>query len=253
MAKRSRKLYLSTVKDYDELAGETLKITALALLRLVRRAISASASTFETILTAFMHADVSALYLAAGGGDAETMMPLKRCPPGQLQAIAQSPALPLYRSRGRYDHSNKRTQIYFFRQPLLLLPVLNDLPLEQAADGWPAAEDTSAAALLRLLLLMKCCGQTHAHRVFSDPLVRVLMGVDAALSVRNVAQWARGISLKKRASFLHAISAWQQERDALDGQTLILGRAALPGLPVAVLLDCSRGMWLEAHGSSKTS
>jgi len=242
------KLYLSTVKNYGELAGETLKITARALLRLVRRAISASASTFETILNACTHGDLSALYLTAGSGDAEVMLPLMRCSPDQLRTIGQS-------LHHRYTDQGLDTTVAIserrytsFGNLFLLLPILDDLPLEQAADGWPDAGDTSAVALLRLLLLMKCCGQTHAHRVFSDPLVRDLMGVGAALSVGNVAQWARGISPKKRASFLHAISAWQQERDAVDGQTLILGRAALPGSSVAVLLDCSRGMWLDAHG-----
>ena len=38
-------------------------------------------------------------------------------------------------------------------------------------------------ALLRFLLLVKCCGQPRARRVFSDPLLRDLMGIPPALSL----------------------------------------------------------------------
>jgi len=76
--------------------------------------------------------------------------------------------------------------------------------------------------------------------------VRDLMHIDAALSPVTVAQWQRRISQEHLAMFMQTISTWQRERDAVEGQTLVLSRATLPGSSVAVLLDGSRGTWLAA-------
>ena len=89
----------------------------------------------------------------------------------------------------------------------------------------------SRVALLRFLLLVKCCGQPRARRVFSDPLLRDLMGIPPALSLTSVHHWQAGISATHRRTFLETLAAWHSERGAIHGAPTILARVAAPGSP----------------------
>jgi len=240
------RLYLRVLHDHVGLARVTLKTSALALLRLARRCIAGSPSTVNAILTALKNGDVPTLYVAAGAGDAKVLMPLFHCSPQWLQEVGDA-----LRSRytGQGMAETKATgerRHTSFGSLFVLLPLLDALPLERATEGWPDAGDTSATALVRFLLFVKSCGQANAHRVFFDPLVRDLLGIDSSLSPATVAKWGRRITQANLESFLQHIAAWQHKTEAVGRRTMILARATLPGRAVAVLLDCQRGSWLTA-------
>ena len=131
--------------------------------------------------------------------------------------------------------------------PFLLLPQLDTLPLAEATHGWPEVEETPAVALLRFLLLVKCCGQPRARRVFSDPLLRDLMGIPPALSSR--------LSTIGRPAFRQRTGArfWRRSQHGTASVEPYMvhprfSPALLPQGPVAIVMDGARGIWLWASG-----
>lgn len=242
------RLYLQVSRNQVELAGVTLKTTALALLRLARRCSSTSVATITAILTALQHRDMAGLYVTAGTGDAEVLLPLMHCPPDWLQVVGTA-------LRSRYTDDAVDTAIMAgerrytpFGSLFLLLPMLDEVPLEQATYLWPDIQDIPVVALIRFLLFVKCCGQARAHHAFSDPLVRDLLGIGPVLSPSHLAHWQRRLSGENLETFLYTLSTWQYERGAVDGHRLVLARGTLPGSSIALLLDCRRGVWLDAVG-----
>jgi len=242
------RLYLGVCDGNAKLSGPTLRSAALALLRLARCLASGSASQSKELIAALTAGDLPALYIAAGIADAETMAPLLRCPPEWVKKVGQ--AL-LSRDGGQMalEPAAATAMRYTpFGGIFLLLPFLDALPLERATHDWPDAEDTTAVAMLRFLILVKCCGGAWAQRVFFDPLVRDLVGIDPALSPAVVARWQACVSRANLETFLEEISAWQRESGAVSGQMLVFARAPMPGAAAAVLLDGQRGVWLYATG-----
>jgi hypothetical protein len=239
-------LYLGVCRDALELSGPTLRTTALALLRLARRLVSGSAFQGKTLLAALTAGDTANLYITAGAGDAEVLLPLLHCPPQQVKEVGGT-ILSRYKGQVVNEPVMATGQRYTsFGSLFLLLPFLDVLPLEKAAYDWPGAGDTPAVALLRFLIFLKCCGQANAQRVFFDPLVRDLMGIDPALSPLAVTHWHAHISQAKLEAFLKELSICHYECGAMSGQILALVRATLPGGAAAVLVDCYRGVWLTA-------
>jgi hypothetical protein len=240
------RLYLDVCRDGLELSGPTLRTTALALLRMARRLVSDSTAHGAALLAALTTGDIANLYTTAGASDAEVLLPLLRC---SLKRIKEAGNIILSRYTGQVVNESEiaNDQKYTsFGGLFLLLPFLDVLPLEKAAYDWPDAGDTPAGALLRFLIFVKCCGQASAQRVFFDPLVRDLMGIDPALSPLAVARWHARISQAKLEAFLKELSIWHYECGAISGQLLTLAYATLPGRAAAVLLDCHRGVWLTA-------
>jgi hypothetical protein len=241
-------LYLRVCRDSAELSGPALRATTLALLRLARLLAGNSVSQVEKLLAALRLGDVAALYAAAGTGDAEILMPLIRCPADWVKKVGQA-LVSRYSGQARRESSAATDLRYTsFGGIFLLLSFLDTLPLAEATRDWPDAEEAAAVALLRFLIVVKCCGQPRAYPVFFDSLVRDLMGIDPSVSPPTVARWQARISQAHLETFLEKLATWQRGDGAVGGQTLVLARIPLLGGPVGVLLDCWRGVWLGVRG-----
>jgi len=242
-------LYLAASRVTADVGGPSLRTAALALLCLARCLANMSASHRHTLLAALGQGDLATLYKVTGAADAEALVPLCHCPPAWVYEVGQ---ILQARNAGQAgETSTTRTpgpRSTPFGGLFLLLPQLDDLPLAEATRGWPEVEEATAVALVRFLLLMKCCGQPRARSVFSDPVVRDLMGIPPALSLTSVHHWQAGISATHRRTFLETLAAWHSERGTIHGAPQILARVAAPGSPVAVLMDGARGVWIWASG-----
>ncbi|HEY3127847.1 MAG TPA: hypothetical protein VGL91_00165 [Acidobacteriota bacterium] len=135
-----------------------------------------------------------------------------------------------------------------FGGTFFLLPVLDELPLAEATEGWPDLEEAASVALVRFILLVKCCGQARAHRVFYDPLLRDLMKIPPSISPIVLTRWHKGISAANQNAFLETLASWHHTRGSVTRERQILARVTGCGEPVAVLLDGERGIWLFARG-----
>ncbi len=246
--KNALRLYLAVCDDQEDLSGPMLQLAARALLRLARFFATGSSSGHRQLVAALTAGDLPALYVAAGTADAEVLASLIRCPPDWVREVAR--AL-LTRAGGQVapePAATKDVRYTPFGAVFLLLPFLDALPLEQATHDWPDAEDATAVALLRFLVLVKCCGQARARKVFFDPMVRDLMEIGPTLSPAAVARWQARVSRKHPQALLEEIAAWQHGEGAVGKRTLLLVSVPLPGAPVGLLIDAQRGVWLHAVG-----
>lgn len=246
------KLYLDASRD--NVGGPALKSAALALLRLERRLSNGKAS-LVTILT---QGDIAALYESVGASDAEVLAPLLRCPPEWVRKVGEQLLAQNTGSVAAETAASPGPRHTIFGGLFLLLPHVDELPLEEATHGWPDAEKASAAALVRFLLLIKSCGQPRASHVLHDALLRDLLGISPTFSLDALVDWQKAVAPRHLQVFLKTLETWHAERGAIRGETLILALAASSTSgqrrgSVAIPIDSARGVWLSAEDYSARS
>ena len=244
------RLCLAVCGERRELATPALRNTARALVRLARRLGDDSGRRGERLLKALAARDLAALYEAAGTGDAEVLAALMRCPAGAVAEIGRS-----LRSEPSGAMSDEAAEVSGPRDTpfggiFLLLPLLDEMPLEEATAGWPEAEGTRAAAVVRLLLLAGSCGRARARLVFSDALARDLLRIAPALTPRAIASWQKSVGPSRLRAFAERLDEWRREGVAIGRGTLALVRVPLRGGGACLLVDVERGAWLCASASA---
>jgi hypothetical protein len=241
-------LYIIASRAQEQPGGQHLHSAVRALLLLVRRLTTAPMEHTQQLRAVLTGGAMAALYTTQGAADAETLLPLLYCPPAWVCEVVQTL---MARQAGPAPDTTITTpgrRDTPYGGVFLLLPLLDQWPLAEATRGWPHADEAAAISLVRFLVLVKCCGQQHAHRAFYDPLLRDLLLVPPALSPASIADWQARISTAHLQTFLATLAAWHGERGTVAGETLLLVRSALRGEPVAVLSDSARGIWLHAAG-----
>jgi hypothetical protein len=247
------RLYLAVRLAQADIDGLPLLMAVLALLRLALLLAGSPIPRGRALLAALTGGDMASVYLATGPGDAEILAPLLRCPASWLQEVGQMllarPPSEMV-DEAAMPPARRYTQ---FGGIFLLLPLLDELPLAEATHGWPDPEEVSAAMLVRFLLLIKCCGQSHAHSAFDDPLVRDVMAIPPSLSPAVLANWSACMPPGSIGAFLDLLASWQSERGTVLGETLVLAHVTARRTPLAVLLDGERGVWLcvDRHRSHR--
>jgi drug/metabolite transporter superfamily protein YnfA len=247
---RALRIYLQASRGMADVGGPPLRGAVLALLCLARCLLHGAMARGQEVLVALVQEDLSALYLAAGTADAEVLLPWRRCSPAWVREVGETL---LARRTGQATDQRATVEgpsYTAFGGLFLVLPLLDELPLVNATHGWPDTEDAAAVALVRFLLLVKCCGRNRAHRAFSDPLLRDLLGMPPALALDTLAGWQAGISAAHQQQFLETLEAWYRERGAVGGAAQVLVRIPAHGAPVGILLDSARGVWVYAGGYS---
>jgi hypothetical protein len=130
-----------------------------------------------------------------------------------------------------------------FGGAFFLFPMLDELPLDEATDGWPDGDGVSAAALARFLILVKCLGAPRAPATFRDSLLRDLMGIAPDVSGERLLQWQTSLFARDRSRFLETLETWHADRGALALERQFLVLVRLEDRPLAVLIDGARGLW----------
>jgi len=240
-SQRALLLYISASRDQETL-GLNLKRASLALLRLASKLAAGSTAQKEQLISALTGGALADFYQAAGA-DAETLSPLLRCSPEWLREVAEAiNTRPATQTPDESDTPGRRHTA--FGGAFLLLPFLDELPLAEATRDWPHANEAAAISLVRLLLLVKCCGEQNAQRSFNDPLLRDLLLIPPAVSVEVIREWQSRIAAADLQYFLQTLLEWQRGQGTVTGSKQILARTLVQELPVVVLIDSVRGLWV---------
>lgn len=245
-ARQALHLYLVAGQVDEQAGGPALRAAALTLPRLARRLARSSPGAATTLLALLAAGDLAGLYLHAGA-ETEWLSPLLNSPPGPewvhevgRALLARQAAVHPSPSAATPDHRQTTSGGLF-----LLLPLLDELPLEKATAGWPEAEPATPASLVRFLLLIKCGGQAAAIRLFYDPLARDLLNIPFNLTLAELAAWQRRVTASNRLTLLKTLGQWQQAKGALRGETYLMARVPARGAPLALLIEAERDLWLE--------
>jgi hypothetical protein len=231
-------LYLTSSRDQPAL-GLNLKRATQAMLCLADRLCSRSAAENEQLLSALTGNSLAGLYKAAAS-DAETLLPFLRCSPEWLSEVADVIG---EQSAQKADYSGQNQRHTSFGAAFLLLPFIDELPLEKATRDWPHLSEAAAISLVRFLLLVKCCGAQNARRSFEDPLLRDLLLIPPSVSVETICEWQSGVSNTDVQDFLQTLFEWQRTQEAVTGEKQILTEVLTEEQSVHVLIDGERGLW----------
>jgi hypothetical protein len=234
------RLYLASYQE-NHAFGTPLHDAAYAIVRLVRLVRSRDSQFGSRLVAALTGGNLDALYQACGISDAECLGALRKGHPGWLEGVvaALAPHGPDTAEACTPDSPLQTS----FGGTFFLLPRLDELPLEEAAAGWPDSSPTPAAALVRFLILLKCLGSAHAEAAFRDPLLRDLFLLGPDVSPESLTKWQSKLYRHHRCQFLERLDQWYVERGdiRLDTQLLFLGTTAAG--TVALLIDSARGHW----------
>jgi len=200
-------LCLKVCRTHVEILSATLMRVAKALVRLRSLLENADASGRKKLITAVTSKDIATLYRYLGSVDGEKLAPLTRCPTDQVPDLA--PILLKRRSEvaATSDSKLRYTQ---FGGVFLLLPVLNAMPIDEATEDWPRLSETSAAEIVRFIVVMQSCGGTRASRFFADALMRDLMNISPALSSEKLIEWHNEVTSQHLRSFNRLLDQWSR-------------------------------------------
>lgn len=126
----------------------------------------------------------------------------------------------------------------------LILPHLDELPLMEAIQDWPHADEAAAISLVRFLVLLKCCGRENSEGAFYDPLLRDLLLIPPTLSPEALRTWQSQLKRQHLQTFLATLLDWQCSRGAIGGIEQLLTVSKVYGRPFLVLIDAARGLCL---------
>ena len=199
------RLCLAVCRTHGELLSPTLVRVATALARLRSLLENADPSGRQELITAVTSKDITTLYRYVGSVDGEKLAPLTRCPTDQVQELA-----PILLKRRTEVASTSDTGLRYtqFGGVFLLLPVLDAMPIDQVTEDWPPLSDTSAADIVRFIVVMHCCGGTRASSFFADALMRDLMNIPPTLSTEKLIEWHNEVTGQQLRSFNRLLDQW---------------------------------------------
>ena len=226
-------LFLASHKNEPALDRGMLAEASRAIARLLR-CVAEGALALSQLRAG---TDLAAIYRALGPDYAPLLAPLITAGSTALNALllpgVESPA----------------TAFTHFGGMFLLLPLIDELPIIDGSNGWPNAGEsngeTSAASLIRFLILVKCLGGQQAFGCSSDPLVRDSMGVPPDLDWQSIARWSTRVQPEHLDQLLDALLAWRLETAAAIGPPFEFVRARRPGAREFFEVDPGRGIWIR--------
>jgi hypothetical protein len=239
--RRALLLFLAASRKQPMLAGETLRASVVAFAHLEKCLHEGASAQNQALMAALREGSLAALY-GAGLESTAVLAPLLRCSVECLGPLFQRAMCEPFVN----VETRRETRFTAFGGAFLLLPLLDEFPLENATRGWPELGNIRPAALARLVILAKCFGTSHAQGCFCDPVVRDLMQISPEISFEMVTDWMESLSADELMTFLREISSWHTQTGAIEGETFLLTGVDQGGKPVALLLDSARALWLLA-------
>jgi hypothetical protein len=239
--RRALTLFLAASRNNQQLAGASLRQSVVASVR-VARLIDQAGAELGYHLAVLGQGSLAALYDAFGARDAATLESFLQCEPECRQRLL----IKIAGRTGAGMGDRKETRFTSFGGMFLLLPLLDELPLRHAVQGWPEPEEWNALSLARLLILAKCLGGARSAACLRDPVVCDWMQIPPRVTAQGIARWLARLSFKNISGFLETLVGWHKETRAAPGDVLSFWRAAHRGAPVGILLDQQRELWLSA-------
>ncbi len=239
------RLYIEVIRKQEQVAGQVLRELSLAVIRFIRYRTTHTATEGRELIQLLKGDQLSELYRQFGG-DAEYWIPLFHVSGNYIEALAHLVDEHCKATCSCPQATGDAPRHLRFGGLFLLLPLLNDLPLDQITRKWPDAENNSAKSLLRLVLIMKCFAGQRAAEIFFDPVVRDFLTISPQVTPTVVKRWCQQISSLKLDLSLQSLQNWQQQTRIVGSNTLLLAHVKSAENPIALLLDCAGG-WLWLH------
>lgn len=227
---------------------------ARAAARLARVVLEAPPGRGQEFLAAVRRGELAGV-ARDGGTSPDALAPLARAGEAARRALADALAVHV---GARPSAGEAETDVPAVRHTtaggvFLLLPLLDELPLEEATAGWPDCEDSDAAAVLRLLVLAQALGGSGVPAAVGDPLVRDLAGVGPRAHAGSLGAWSGTIPRAALRTFAGTLASWGLSVGALGAEALVLARAPLGVGHELVLLDGARGLWIALGALGRRS
>lgn len=70
------------------------------------------------------------------------------------------------------------------------------------------SDETTAATIVRFVVLMHCCGRKRASMFFADALMRDLMNISPTLSSKKLIEWHKEVTAQQLQSFNRTLGRW---------------------------------------------
>jgi hypothetical protein len=239
------RLYIEIYRETPHLAGPLSMNLALATVRFARYLAEHPPAQGSALINVITGGDRIALFRRLGA-EAEHWLPLFEASAAHIEALGQ-----LFVKRGHVVVTpparipGEAPRYTRFGGLFLLLPLLDDLPVSEITKDWPATETTNPAALLRLLLLLKCLGRSRTASAFFDPVMRDFLDIAPTVTPTMLANWQGSLSESQRETGLHCFRHWQYSVGIAGAETLVLAHVPSSDGPLALLQDCA-GAWLDA-------
>ena len=169
---RALRVFVAARLEDADVEGPALRDAALAIVRLTRRAADPAI------------APRLAAELRAGTIGDQAFAPLLRADPPLRREIADD-------LLGRASDTIETPVVRHteFGGAFMLLPILAEMPLVEATEGWPHTDECASISLIRFLALAKCFGPERSLRALGDSLLQELMLLPVGFDAEALAEW----------------------------------------------------------------
>lgn len=237
-------LYLRVVEHQPSLAGHALAELTLATVTLRGLVLTHNQRHYQSILQSIRQGNIAGLFQRLSPDVAQRLQPLINLGPVIKRSLLE--AVQPQTHPADQTESTGEPRYTRFGGVFLLLPMLQQLPLEQWLSDWPEPPAGDAAAVARLLLLAQCLGSTQAGQVWRDPVVRDVAGVPPALTADDVHAWLKRLPASAIRTVQKQYMGWRLAASD-TGETIIRG-CPFARRRLAVISETQRGCWLLLRG-----
>lgn len=192
---RALRVFVAARLEDADVEGPALRDAALAIVRLIRRAADPAI------------APRLAAELRAGTMGDPAFAPLLRADPPLRREIADD-------LLGRASDTIETPVVRHteFGGAFVLLPILAEMPLVEATEGWPHTDECASISLVRFLALAKCFGPERSLRALGDSLLQELMLLPVGFDAEALAEWCGRIEPQHLKRFKGTLRSWAIER-----------------------------------------
>jgi len=207
---------------------------ASTILRLVEPDLLAELNEWGQAL--YLYLSVARHQEEAGLDETHAVLLLLRCSHDRLRDIAED----LQTVEAEVKAAETERRYTSFGGAFLLLPLLDEIPLEEALHNWPHSDEAAAISLVRFLVLIKCSGPKHAQHTLTNSLLRDLMLVPPSVSADVLTEWQSRVATKHMDSFLKTLTDWQRQLGRSNDRDISESDLSYLALPGAV--ECSSAL-----------
>ncbi len=243
-------LYLTVIAHHPRYAGKRLQSVAIAIVTLEKELIGADSSKFYGLLRSIRESNPAGLYSIMGTQKGERVLELLQSSQEERDTLTRELETGHLKRRGATRGSKTtsdtdgESRFTSFGGIFVLLPLVDRLPLEEAVKEWEEFEEVGENVhILRLLILVKCIGQSRDGQAFHDPVIRDLFHIPPTFSLVKTQEWIKRIKSRQWIILLKELVNFRlQEWKSATNLTI----GSYQGKRMAVLTESRRGLWLGA-------
>jgi hypothetical protein len=239
-------LYLIVLETAPSSAGSTLLDLCTATIFVQQCLTALPTRIIEELRMAIRGGNTAELCRIVEKQQASRMLPILSQPSEQRNALLTAIVENTHHPSTAGHCTDEEVRYTPFGGLFLLLPQLQEMPIEAALRTWPELETAGKAAAFRLLLLALTQGKERMLMALRDPVSRDLCGVPRALTAADLVAWLNTVKPKQQQTFLRIMADWRLSRGVADEVRhahMAYGRRQL-----GIAFEPDRGCWLFLGG-----